>query len=129
MDFNKAQIYCETMNGKLAEFQTVEKWFTFKDYVISKLQPAGYDYAWIGGEQRGKSMQWQWISNERPVQVYDWFHTQPNDPAPNSGLAIVIHEKGQWGDSPKTESDAIQSTHEFYAYPPLCETCRIEIQA
>ncbi|CAG0903571.1 unnamed protein product [Cyprideis torosa] len=115
LNFDNSRTYCHGLGGKLLEFETADEMFTFNDY-FTENPPSSCSGHWIGGEERGNSQQFQWISSARPVLFYNWLDYPNSDSDQGLALECPRSPKWKWNDFPKSRT-----------YNPICETDLIEI--
>ncbi|CAG0900541.1 unnamed protein product [Cyprideis torosa] len=120
LNWDDSQTYCRSLvaGGRLTEFETEREFHLVTDFLRENKTTS---YYWIGAEQRGDSLHYQWSSTTWPLTFYNWYNTQPDNSGSGNAIYIQRNFDWQWMDGPKESSS--------YLRFQLCETTPLEAEA
>jgi len=121
LNFQNAQKWCKDQNSTLFEpkdNQTNNMVFNNGKIIIEsekwKTENHTQVFFWVGIHDSDKEGNFTYLSNEQPMQFFNWSTGEPNDFG-NGEDCVYVYENGSWNDA--------NCTHE---YESICEKPKIE---
>jgi len=121
LNFQNAQKWCKDQNSTLFEpkdNQTNNMVFNKGKNIITsenwKNENHTQVFFWIGIHDLDKEGNFTYLSNEQPIQFFNWSTGEPND-SKNGEDCVYVYENGSWNDA--------NCTHE---YEFICEKPKIK---
>ena len=94
MTWHNAKETCERFHGHLVSIETPEE-----NAWIEETITAGTGLIfWIGANDIDHENEWKWVTNNTPVQWFDWSRREPNDKNYNEDC-VAIYWTAQWNDN------------------------------